>query len=321
MSGPTTIAVRVTARQDLPGGVAHLVLAGEGTTTLPAATAGAHVDVHMPNGLVRQYSLCGQPGDTGTYQLAVLREPASRGGSAWVWEHAQVGVTLQLGVPRNLFALDATAPGALLIAGGIGITPIIAMARELHQAGRPFRLHYRCRSRAAAAFMHELASAPFADSVALHFDDEPADLSDLAAVFAQADRQHHVYVCGPAGFMAATEAAALAAGWPPAQLHQEFFSPVAVADGANAAFEVQLASSGRVLCIPADRSIASVLLDEGVPVLLSCEQGICGTCSTLVVEGIPDHRDSYLTDEEHARNDTVLICCSRSRSPRLVLDL
>lgn len=320
MSATATMAVRVTARHDLPGGVARLVLASD-CIPLPVAAAGAHVDVHLPNGFVRQYSLCGRPGDTDAYQLAVLREPTSRGGSAWLWEHARVGTTLALGAPRNLFPLDGDAPGALLLAGGIGITPILAMAHELHRTGKPFRLHYRCRSRAAAAFSDELAAAPFAASVALHFDDEPGDLAELAAVFAQGDRQHHIYICGPAGFMAAAETTALQAGWAPTHLHQEFFSPAEADPDGNKPFEVQLASSGRVFVIPADRSIASVLMDEGVPVLLSCEQGICGTCSTLIVDGIPDHRDSYLTDEEHARNDTVLICCSRARSPRLVLDL
>lgn len=320
MNAKVTIEVRVMARHDLPGGVARLVLASK-DSTLPAAAAGAHVDVHLPNGLVRQYSLCGRPWDTDAYELAVLREPASRGGSAWLWDHARVGTTLALGAPRNLFALVGEAPGALLLGGGIGITPILAMAQELHRKGTPFRLHYRCRSRAVAAFSEELAAAPFAASVALHFDDEPGDLADLAAVFAHGDRQHHVYVCGPAGFMAAAETAALQAGWAPTHLHHEFFSPAEVDEDANDTFEVQLSSSGRVFHIPANRSIASVLIDEGLPVLLSCEQGICGTCSTLVVDGIPDHRDSYLTDEEHARNDTVLICCSRARSPRLVLDL
>lgn len=317
------IAAHVVERRDLQGNTALLVLAAPDGQALPPAAPGAHVDVFLPGGLVRQYSLCAPAQEGRAYTLGVLREPASRGGSAWLWDNALPGTNLEVGLPRNLFPLQLEGPRGrhVLLAGGIGITPLAAMARALHDAGHAFELHYSCRSRKVAAFAETLIGAPFAANVHLHFDDEPACSLDLARVLQVRDPHDHVYVCGPAGFMAAAESAAAGAGWPAGHVHKEFFAPAAPVQTDSAAFEVELRQSGQVLLVPPDRSIANVLLDHGVPVLLSCEQGICGTCSTLVVDGEPDHRDSYLTADERARNDTILICCSRAKSKRIVLDL
>jgi vanillate O-demethylase ferredoxin subunit len=238
-------------------------------------------------------------------------------------EELATGSRLLASAPRNHFELVDDAP-ALLFAGGIGITPLIAMAEQLKREGRGFSLHYCNRSRSRAAFMDRLQSTSYVDHVHFHFDDEHASQRlDVAAVLAQATPAHHLYVCGPGGFIQHVLEAARQAGWDGSRVHREFFSaPVAGTSlGADGCFEVELASNGRKLEIPAGKSALAVLLDAGIDVPSSCETGVCGTCVTRVLEGTPDHRDIYLTDEERARNDCFTPCCSRARSPRLVLDL
>jgi vanillate O-demethylase ferredoxin subunit len=277
------------------------------------------VDVHLADGLVRQYSLCGDPEGSGPYEIAVLREPASRGGSAAM--HAlEPGARLRLGPPRNLFPLDETAAFTLLLAGGIGITPMLAMAWRLHRLGRPFALHYCARTPARAAFLERLRGVPFAAKVVTHFDDGPeSQRLNAAAQLANPAPGAHLYVCGPGGFMGHVLEAASAQGWPEARLHREYFAGAPVAAGD--AFEIEIASTGAVLPVPAGQSALAVLLAHGVEVPMACEQGICGTCLVKLVAGTPDHRDSYLTDEEHEANDQFTPCCSRAMSPRLVLAL
>ncbi|MDP4300330.1 PDR/VanB family oxidoreductase [Leptothrix discophora] len=320
-----TIAVRVARKTVLAEDICGFELVAADGGALPAASAGAHVDVHLGDGLTRPYSLCHDPAETGRYRLGVLREPASRGGSAAMHGRIAEGDILQISPPRNLFALaEPLAAGRhRLLAGGIGITPILAMAHALHRAGADFRLHYTARSAARMAFRDELAAAPWADRISLHLDDGPAEQRlDLAALLADVRPGDHLYVCGPAGLLAATRAAATAAGWAEAQVHVESFTatPV-VTDAAAGSFEVELARSGRVITIAAHQTVLQALHAAGCDLPSSCEQGICGTCLTPVLAGIPDHRDQYLEPDEQAANDQFLPCCSRAKTARLVIDL
>jgi vanillate monooxygenase ferredoxin subunit len=288
---------------------------------LPSFSAGSHVDVHLDGGLVRQYSLCNDPRETHRYLLAVLREPASRGGSAAMHGLCE-GQALRISEPKNHFALAEAMPHHLLLAGGIGITPILSMAERLAAIGASFELRYCTRSMARTAFADRIRAPGFADRVRFHFDDGPvAQKLDIPATLAAQPEGTHLYVCGPTGFMDAVLAGARDAGWSESRLHREYFAAAAVDRSGDGAFDVQLASSGALIRVAADQSIVAALAAAGVQVPVSCEQGVCGTCLTRVLEGTPEHRDMYLTDEEHARGDQITPCCSRARSPRLVLDL
>ncbi|QGZ58978.1 PDR/VanB family oxidoreductase [Paraburkholderia acidiphila] len=299
-------------------------LASTDGAPLPAFEAGAHIDVHV-DGFVRQYSLCNRPSEAGAYRIGVLRDAASRGGS--VAMHAlEAGTILEISTPKNHFALDEQATHTILLAGGIGITPLIAMAEQLREAGRTFELHYCARDPQRAAFRERLAEAGFAEHTRFYFDSEGADARiDLARVLRAPHDGKHAYVCGPAGFIDAVLGAAASAGWPAQNVHREYFGvaqPPANTDAdANGAFQVTLASCQRVIDVPAGTSIVEALRAGGIELPVSCEQGVCGTCLTRVISGEPDHRDVYLTDEERAANDQLLPCCSRSRTPMLVLDL
>jgi ferredoxin-NADP reductase len=302
--------------------VAVLTLADPDGAPLPPFQAGAHIDVHLPGGLVRQYSLCGDPCGSATYRIAVLKDPASRGGSTTVHESLRCGAKLGISAPRNHFPLDAGASYSVLVGGGIGITPMITMAWELHRTDRPFELHYSASSRAKAALLDELAAVPWAGRVTLHFGDEGSKL-DPKAVLNDAPPGSHLYVCGPSGFMEWVMDEARGMALASSQIHREYFAaPTTAASTAPATgFEVVAKASGKTVKVAADQTIVAALRTVGIDVPVSCEEGVCGTCLCTVVDGEPDHRDAYLTDEERAANDQVLVCCSRSRSPRLVLDV
>jgi vanillate O-demethylase ferredoxin subunit len=289
---------------------------------LPPYSAGAHVDVHLPGGLVRQYSLCSSEGMHSRYTIGVLKEPSSRGGSKALHESVQVGDKLTISEPRNKFTLDVHARRSLLFAGGVGITPILAMADELARDGRDFELHYCARSRGRMAFVERITSSPWAAKASLHFDDgAPEQRLDATRVLDAPADDAHVYVCGPGGFMNHVLGAGRALGWQEARLHREYFVAEPVDHAADKPFELELRRSGRTVFVPADISAASALANAGVEIPLSCEQGVCGTCLTRVLAGTPDHRDFYLTEEEHQRNESFTPCCSRSLTPRLLVDL
>jgi vanillate monooxygenase ferredoxin subunit len=322
MNAPSSLTVRVTRKAVEAEDICTFELASADGTPLPAFSAGSHIDVQVPGGLTRQYSLCNDPAESHRYLIGVLRDAASRGGSAAM--HAQVheGALLSISPPKNHFALAHHAPRHLLLAGGIGVTPILCMAERLAATGAEFEMHYATRSRARTAFFERIGRAPFADRVRFHFDDGAAEHKlDIGALLAAQSAGTHLYVCGPQGLMDAVLAAARASGWDEPRLHYEFFSADVKPHAGDGAFEVQLASSGRVIAVPADRSVLSALADAGVIVPSSCEQGVCGTCLTRVVDGVPDHRDQYLLPDEQAANDQFLPCCSRAKSARLVLDL
>jgi ferredoxin-NADP reductase len=283
---------------------------------LPPYEPGAHIDVHLPNGLVRQYSLLEAEPDPARYTIAVKRDPASRGGSRCVHDELRVGRTLTISAPRNNFPLAEDAKHVILFAGGIGITPIWCMVQRLAKLGRSWQLYYACRSRADMAFLQaleEMSSSQF------HFDDESAGkFLDVAAIIADAPKDTHLYCCGPTPMLKAFEAAT--ASWPRAQIHVEYFTPKQEAPKTGG-FVVELARSGREFVIPEGKTILQVLLDAGVDVDYSCELGICGACEQRVISGEPEHRDAILTEEEQASNTKVMICCAGCKSERLVLDL
>lgn len=288
---------------------------------LPAFTAGSHVDVQVPGGYTRQYSLCSDAADHRRYRIAVLRDPRSRGGSAGMHDQIKEGDTVVIGEPRNHFPL-VPARRTLLFAGGIGVTPLLCMARHLNATGSAFTLHYCARSRERTAFRAEIEASRFAADVRFHFDDGAVEQKlDLQAVLAAPDPGTHIYVCGPGGFIDWVTATAATLGWPGSHVHLEYFGASPADTSADRPFQVRIASSGQLYEIPAGKTVIQVLQARGIEIPVSCEQGVCGTCITRVLEGECEHRDHYLTDEERAMNDQFTPCCSRARSELLVLDL
>ncbi|WP_066709921.1 PDR/VanB family oxidoreductase [Curvibacter delicatus] len=322
MSSASTLSVRVARKAVEAQDIVTLELVATDGSALPAFGAGAHVDVQLPGGITRQYSLCNDPQETHRYLIGVLRDPASRGGSKAVHDLVKEGDVLQISTPKNHFPLAHDAKKSLLLGGGIGITPILCMAERLANTGADFELHYATRSPERTAFRERIAKSGFADKVAFHFDDgAAAQKLDLAQLLVKPEAGTHLYVCGPKGFMDAVLNTAREKGWPEEQLHYEFFGATVEKSDSDASFEIKLASSGRIVMVPKDKTVTQALAEAGVEIMMSCEQGVCGTCLTRVLEGVPDHKDSYLTPEEQAANDQFLPCCSRSKTPQLVLDL
>lgn len=317
------MTVRVTERRAEADDICTFELRDPDGGLLPPFGAGAHIDVHVAPGLTRQYSLCNAPCERERYLIAVLRETASRGGSRGMHDDVKQGSLLRISAPRNHFPLVA-ARKTLLFAGGIGITPLISMAEQLSSEPSEFALHYCVRSLSRAAFHDRIAAARYRQSVSLHADDAPGTRFDAAAILAAADPDTHLYVCGPAGFVAHITGAARDAGLPAEQVHVEYFAPPALSVGPrapDAGFEVRIASSGRRFPVGAGQSIVEALADGGVDIPVSCKEGVCGTCLTRVLDGEVEHRDYYLSETERARHDQFLPCCSRAKSAVLVLDL
>ncbi|MBC8749550.1 MULTISPECIES: PDR/VanB family oxidoreductase [Paraburkholderia] len=288
---------------------------------LPAFEAGAHIDVKIADGLVRQYSLCNAPDETHRYRIGVLRDPVSRGGSV-AMHQLQPGTHVEISAPRNLFPLDPDATHTVLVAGGIGVTPILAMAEQLAARGASFEMHYSTRSPERTAFTDRFAEPDLQPHTRIYHDVDPEEYRiDLGQVVAAPAPGRRLYVCGPVGFIDAVLERAKAAGWADDRLHREYFAAPAQPASACGAFQVRLHRSGQTIDVAADQSIVQALAAQGVEIQTACEQGVCGTCLTRVVEGEPEHRDSYLSNEERAANNQLLPCCSRSRSPVIVLDL
>ena len=272
------LSVRVNRRTREADDICSYELVSEDGSELPPFAAGAHIDVHVAPGLVRQYSLCNPPHERHRYVIGVLRDPASRGGSRAMHDGIAAGARLQISAPRNLFAL-ADAPRSLLLAGGIGVTPILAMAEALSAQGAQFELHYCARAPERMAFRDRIAAAPYAAVSHLYFDTgENARKLDLPALLASLDRSTHIYFCGPAGFIDHVKAVAAQQQWPADQLHLEYFGAVVVESTGDQPFEVELKFSGAVYTIPVGVTVMKVLQDAGVFVPASCEQGVCGTC-------------------------------------------
>ncbi|TDO96407.1 PDR/VanB family oxidoreductase [Marinomonas balearica] len=303
--------------------VVRIVLGREDNERLPTFEAGAHIEIHLSSGLVRQYSLCRLQADDRYYEIAVLKDPESRGGSRQV--HAlKIGDRLSISEPRNHFPLVSLKRKSLLIAGGIGVTPLLPMAQTLAQSGADFEFHYCSKSPDHAAFSSALEVGSFADKMHFHYSQvSSSGRMDVRETLSENLVDVELYVCGPANFITAVLEEAKTLGWPEIRLHREFFSAPAQETTAteNTEFTVKIFSTGEAFLVGEDQTISQVLDENGVFLPVSCEEGVCGTCMTQVVDGIPDHRDVFLTDKEHQEGKLVMACCSRSKTKTLTLDL
>lgn len=313
------LKVRVVRKEATATEICALELVNEDGSLLPAFTAGSHIDVHLPGGWIRQYSLCNNPTERNRYMIGVLRDAASRGGSRAVHE-LQVGDLIDISEPRNHFELAHDQRRAVLVAGGIGITPLLCMAERLLAIDEQFDLHYCVRSEDRIAFRTRLETDDMVSHVHVHSDTDPATRFDPDQDIPDASGGTHLYICGPGGFIDWVLAKATAKGWTSANVHREYFTGAAQSSG-KVAFQIKLASTGQIVDVRADQTAAQALMEQDVFIPTSCEQGVCGTCVTRVLEGTPDHHDVYMTDDEHAANDQFTPCCSRSKSALLVLDL
>ena len=322
-SGRSTRTLMVRAITYLARDILSFELVSPERAPLPAFSAGAHLDVHVPGGYIRQYSLCNDPTERHRYVIAVLRETHGRGGSEAMHQAVQAGSELVVSEPRNRFPLAANADRHILVAGGIGITPMMAMVAALRNENRDFELHYLTRSPERTAFREDLAALVETGQARIYHDDgDPSRQIDLAALIGPHEAGTHVYYCGPPGFMTAMETAT--ERWPASAVHFERFN--APPDGAPAAdevaqgpFEIVLARTGETFTVEPGQSIVQVLRANGIEVDTSCEEGYCGTCMTRYLSGEPLHRDSVLDDED--RQQFVMICCAGCNSDRLELDL
>ncbi|WP_306396396.1 PDR/VanB family oxidoreductase [Telluria beijingensis] len=317
MSNNQQLLLRVQSMRFEAQGIVSVELVSPTGEDLPAFAAGAHIDLHLPNGIVRSYSLCNSPQERQRYVIGVLNDRNSRGGSRYVHEQLRVGATIPVGAPRNNFPLDETAPHTVLVAGGIGITPIYGMLNELRRLGRSVELLYCARSRQEAAFVADL---PLDVVVRTHFDADAGCAPDLRASLAGVQASTHLYCCGPTPMLAAFEDACAALRLP--NVHIERFAPaepVVAMQGSE--YECQLARSQKLLLVPAGKSLLDALLDAGVDVDHSCREGVCGSCETAVLDGVPDHRDGVLTKAERESGATMMVCVSGCKGRRLVLDL
>jgi phthalate 4,5-dioxygenase reductase subunit len=306
------IDVKVTARQKLTPAIAEFTLAPVDGGELPGFTPGAHITVETPGGAMRRYSLMNDGENPSEYVIAVKREPNSRGGSESMHEEALEGTVLSIEPPENDFEL-VDAPKYILIAGGIGVTPILSMARHLKKQGKPFEMVYCTRTAEDTAFLDEVQS--FENATVHHDEGELDNFFDFWDLL-EKPGQEHVYCCGPAPLMEEIEA--LTGHWTEGRVHFEEFSPVDVVRDDDVAFKVTLQSTGQTVEVPADRSILEALRDAGVETVSSCESGTCGTCKSRLVSGEVDHRDHVLMDEE--RSDHIMICVSRAKSGDLTID-
>lgn len=289
-----------------------------GGAALPSFTPGAHIELHLSNGLIRHYSLCNDWRERDRYVVGIGLAAGSRGGSLHIHRTLRPGDTVAVTAPRNNFPLAEAAPRHDFLAGGIGITPILSMARWCAANQRDWHLWYLVRNRQRAAFLEELGD--FAGNVTLHADDEAGALFDVTGTVAGLQADSHIYCCGPAALMTAVEAAAQAR--PPEQMHFEWFTPKQPTAADNSeSFTVVLARSGRRFLVPTGKSILEVLEANQLNISFSCREGLCATCETPVLAGKPDHRDSVLTAAEKAANKTMMICVSRALSDELTLDL
>jgi ferredoxin-NADP reductase len=315
-----TFEVRVDRITRETADIAAFALVHPDRGELPPFTAGAHIDVQLSSGLRRHYSLCNDPRERHRYVIAVLREEAGRGGSKAMHEELSVGSRLTISEPRNTFPLAGReARFHLLLAGGIGVTPMMAMIAELEARGASWRMHYCTRSLKQTAFVTRLQPLIDAGTVTLHHDGgDPTKGLDLRTVLSTFTVGTHVYVCGPPGFMSAATAALRT--WPPHTVHREYFSPPEDEPArADTAFQVQIQRTGQVFDVPAGRSIVQVLRANGFTIATDCEEGYCGTCITPYLAGEPEHRDTVLDDAQRERY--VMICCARARRSPLVVDL
>lgn len=317
MTNTSLLPLRVQSMRFEAAAIVSVELVACGGEQLPPFAAGAHIDLHLPNGVVRSYSLSNCPLERARYVVGVLNDRNSRGGSRYVHEQLRVGATIQVGAPRNNFPLDDNAAHTVLVAGGIGITPIVCMFNEMRRKGKSVELLYCARSRPEAAFLPGLMQQP---GVQTHFDQEAGGPPDLRAYLASKPVTTHFYCCGPTPMLAAFEANCAELGLP--HVHIERFAAAAPVDAIQGSeYVAQLSRSQKTVLVPAGKSLLDALLEAGIDVDHSCREGVCGSCETTVLEGEPDHRDGVLSKRERESGRTMMVCVSGCKGQRLVLDL
>jgi phthalate 4,5-dioxygenase reductase component len=314
---PKMMPLRVTRNDRIADGIHLLEFREPGGKPLPEFSAGAHITIRVPNGALRKYSLCNDPAERDRYAVAVKREVNGRGGSTNLIDGVKAGDELMVASPINDFELPQRATDFLFIAGGIGVTPFMAMIREAHAAGKRFRLYYCSRSPETTAFIDELSAPEFKDSVVIHYDQgDPARSLDLKPILAERKNREHLYCCGPRPLMEAVRT--LTDHWSSAAVHFEAFSDAETHKATDKPFKVKLAKSGDVLDVPVTKTILEAMRDHGLEVPSSCETGTCGTCRTKLLAGEADHRDLCLA--EHEKADNIMICVSRAKSDEITID-
>jgi phthalate 4,5-dioxygenase reductase subunit len=309
--------LRVTRNDTIADGINLFEFRDAGGSELPQFSAGAHITIHVPNGMLRKYSLCSDPAERDRYQVAVKREVNGRGGSCSLIDDVKAGDELAVVAPVNDFGLPPRAQDFLFIAGGIGVTPMVAMIRQVMAEGKRFRLYYCTRSPETTAFREELSAPQFKDMVTIHYDQgDPSRSLDLRPILAERKNREHLYCCGPRPLMEAVRA--MTDHWSPTAVHFEAFSEAETHKPDDKPFKVRLARSGTVLDVSTSMTILEVLREHGLEVPSSCETGTCGTCRTRLLAGEADHRDLVLA--EHERKDTIMICVSRARGDEITID-
>ena len=309
--------LRVTRNDPIAEGIHLFEFREPGGFALPAFSGGAHIAVRVPSGEVRKYSLCNDPAERDRYQVAVKRESSGSGASGDLIDRVKAGDIILVGEPVNGFALPARAQDFLFIAGGIGITPIMSMIRQVRGAGKRFRLIYVSHAPETTAFRDELAAPDLKDFVTIYYDDgDPARLTDLRSVLKERQNREHLYCCGPRPLMEAVRE--MTDHWSPTAVHFEAFAPPAKRNGGDHAFRIKLARTGKTLDVPAGKSILEVLRENGYETPSSCETGTCGTCRVKYLAGEADHRDLVLSHAE--KTDTIMICVSRAKGDEITLD-
>ena len=312
------IPVEITHAEKIADGIHLFEMRRKDGSDLPAFTAGSHINLRVPNGLVRKYSLCSDPADRSHYRVAIKREDTGRGGSVYLIDNTKVGDEWMISAPDNAFALPQRGDNFIFIAGGIGITPFIAMIHALKDdPAKKFKLYYCSRTPEMTAFREELSAPEFKGKVVIHYDNgDPSKGLDLWPIVEERKNREHVYCCGPRGLMEAVRAAT--GHWTPTSIHFEAFSEADARRPDDQPFKVKLASSGKVIDVPAGTTILEAMRAEGVEVPSSCESGTCGTCRTKLLEGEADHRDLVLTENE--RDSQIMICVSRAKTPEITID-
>jgi phthalate 4,5-dioxygenase reductase component len=314
---PQMLPLRVTRNDRIADGIHLLEFRDVKGKPLPEFSAGAHVAIQAPNGLLRKYSLCNDPAERDRYLVAIKREANGRGGSCNLIDNTKAGDELMVAAPVNDFRLPQRAQDFLFVAGGIGITPIMAMIREIQRQGKRFRLFYCSRSPETTAFLDELSAPEFKDQVTIHYDHgDPARSLDLRPILAERKNREHLYCCGPRPLMEAVRT--MTDHWSSTAVHFEAFSEAETHKPTDKPFKVRLARSGDVIDVPTTKTILEVLREHGLEVPSSCETGTCGTCRTKLIAGEADHRDLVLA--EHERADTIMICVSRARTDEITID-
>lgn len=315
---PADIPVQITRAEKIADGIHLFEMRRKDGSDLPAFTAGSHINLRVPNGLVRKYSLCSDPADRSHYRVAIKREDNGRGGSIYLIDNTKVGDEWMISAPDNAFALPQRGDNFIFIAGGIGITPFIAMIHALkNDPAKKFKLYYCSRTPEMTAFREELSAPEFKGKVVIHYDGgDPSKALDLWPIVEERKNREHVYCCGPRGLMEAVRAAT--GHWTPTSIHFEAFSEADARRPDDQPFKVKLASSGKVIDVPAGTTILEAMRAEGIDVPSSCESGTCGTCRTKLLEGEADHRDLVLTENE--RDSQIMICVSRAKTPEITID-